>query len=115
MTRPDFSGSGSLISLPKAVGITCQDTPNLSSSQPHLFFFPPSQSFSHISSTSSCVSQFTKNEIAGEKVNCGPPFNAMNSCPSSSKVADITAPFGPRPASPSREPLPIFEFLKIEV
>src|SRR4029077_11434709 len=52
ITRPDFAGSGSLTSLPNAVGITCQDPPNLSPSQPHLFFFPFSQSFSHISSSS---------------------------------------------------------------
>lgn len=30
-----------------------------------------------------CVSELMKNDMAGVKENCGPPFNAMNSCPSS--------------------------------
>jgi len=38
--------------------------------------------------------------MAGENVNIGPPFKAMNSWPSSCNVADITVPFGPGPASP---------------
>jgi hypothetical protein len=32
--------------------------------------------------------------MAGEKVKYGPPFNAMNSCPSSWNVTVITVPFG---------------------
>src|ERR1700720_748792 len=95
-------------------GTICHDTPYLSLSQPQLSFFPPSESFSHSSSTSCCVLQSTSNEIAGVKVNCGPPFNAMKSCPSSWNVAIITVPFGPGPASPYRVTLPTFEFLKIE-
>jgi hypothetical protein len=47
------------------------------------------------------------NEIAG--VYCGPPFSAANRCPSISKVATMTLPFGPGPASPKRLTLPIFE------
>ena len=47
-----------------------------------LLFHSALGSFSHNSSTSSCVSQFTTNEMAGENLNCGPPFNAMKSCPS---------------------------------
>jgi hypothetical protein len=53
--------------------------------------------------------------MAGEKVKWGPPFNAMNSCPLSWNVADITVPFGPGPPSPYRVTVPIFEFLKMEV
>jgi hypothetical protein len=41
---------------------------------------PPSESFSQRSSTSSCVSQLTRNDIAGENLKIGPPFNAMNRC-----------------------------------
>src|SRR5437899_4500085 len=84
MTLCDFSGSLSPNILPKAEGMICHDRPYLSLSQPHLLFCPPAESCSHNSSTSSCVSQFTKNDMAGEKVNCGPPFNAMNCSPSSS-------------------------------
>src|SRR6266852_4192322 len=114
MTLLDFSASLSFNIVPKAEGIICHDRPYLSFSQPHLSFFPPSESFSHRSSTSSCVSQFTKNDIAGEKVNCGPPFRARKSCPSSWKVADITVPFGLGPASPYRVTRPTLEFLKME-
>src|SRR2546425_5995850 len=72
MTLFAFSASLSCNSLPKAEGMICHDRPYLSLSQPHLCFSPPSESFSHSSSTSCWVSQFTKNEIAGEKVKCGP-------------------------------------------
>jgi hypothetical protein len=43
------------------------------------------------------------NEIAGVKLNSGPPFSATNSCPSSKKSTVITVPAGPGPASPYRE------------
>src|SRR5713226_3312754 len=109
-----FSASLSCSILPKTDGTICHDRPYLSFSQPHLCFSPPSESFFHRSSTSCCVLQFTKNDMAGEKVNCGPPFSAKNSCPSSWNVADITVPFGPGPASPYRVTLPIFEFLKTD-
>lgn len=72
MTLLAFSRSGSLNISPRAVGMICHETPYLSLSQPHWCFSPPSESLSHSSSTSFCVSQFT-NEMAGEKVNCGPP------------------------------------------
>src|SRR5216684_7062872 len=114
MTRFAFSTSLSCNSLPRTDGMICHDRPYLSFSQPHLFFSPPAESFSHSSSTSCCVSQFTKNDIAGEKVNCGPPFSAKKSCPSSWNVADITVPFGPGHPSPYRLTLTTFEFLKIE-
>src|SRR5437763_17143388 len=100
MTLFDFSGSLSPNIWPKADGIICHDSPNLSLSQPHLPFSPPADSFSHSSSTPSCVSQFTKNEMASVNLNCGPPFKAMNSYPSSWNVADIAVPFGLGPASP---------------
>ena len=52
----------------------CHDIPYLSFSQPHLCVSAPSESFSHSSSTCSCVLQFTKNDMAGEKVNRRPHF-----------------------------------------
>ena len=100
MTRFVFTGSLSCINSPRTVGTICQDRPNLSVSQPHWDFAPPSDSFSHNSSTSSWVLQFTTKEIAGENVNVGPPFRAMNSWPSIWNFATITAPLGPGPASP---------------
>src|SRR6266478_2925438 len=114
MTLFGFSASLSCNSLPKAEGMICHDRPYLSLSQPHLCFSPPSESFSHSSSTSRCVSQYTKNDMAGEKVNCGPPFRAKKSCPSSWNFADMTVPFGPGPPSPYRVTLTTFEFLKTE-
>src|SRR6267142_4816305 len=115
MTRFDFAASLSCNSSTKTVGMTCHDRPYLSLSQPHLDFFPSFESFSHRLSTSCCVSQFTTNDIASVKVNCGPPFSAMNSCPLSSNFAVITVPFGPGPASPYRLMLKTFEFLKMEI
>src|ERR1700730_16174603 len=115
MTLFDFSGSLSCSSLPKSDGTICHDKPYLSFSQPHLCFCPPSESFSHSSSTSCCVSQVTKNEMASVNLKCGPPLSAINSCPSRWNVPVITVPFGPGPASPYRVTLTIFEFLKIEV
>src|SRR5579864_6261681 len=115
MTRFDFWASLSCSILPKEVGMICHETPNLSSSQPHLPFLPPAESFSHNSSTSFCEWQFTKNEMAGEKVKCGPPFKAMNVWPLSWKVTVITVPFGPGAPSPNRLTLVICEFLKIDV
>src|ERR1700731_808850 len=110
MTLFAFPASLSCNSLPKTEGMICHDTPYLSFSQPHRCFAPPSESFSHSSSTSCCVSQFTKNDMAGEKVNCGPPFSAKNCCPSSSNVADITVLVDPGPASPDRFMLTTLEF-----
>src|SRR4030088_1588029 len=114
MTLFAFSASLSCSILPNTEGTICHDRPYLSFSQPHLCFSPPSESLSHSSSTSCCVSQFTKNDIAGEKLNCGPPFSAKKSCPSSWNVADITAPFGPGPPSPYRVTPTTFEFLNTE-
>src|ERR1700733_2657852 len=113
-TLCDFTGSLSCMSSSKAEGTICHDTPYLSLSHAHCNWSPPSESFSHNSSTSLCVSQFTKKEIAGENLYCGPPFNAVNSCPSRENVTIITVPLGPGPASPYRLTLPIFEFLKME-
>src|SRR5579863_6542862 len=115
MTLCDFLGSLSPSISPKAFGIICQDKPYLSFSQPHLCGVPPpAVSFSHSSSTSSWVSQLTKNEMASVNLKSGPPLSAKKSCPSSWNLADITVPFGPGPASPYRVTLPTFEFLKIE-
>src|SRR2546430_7067094 len=83
MTLCDTAGSGSLRSSGSAVGTICHDRPNLSLSQPHICCSPPAESFSHSSSTSFWVLQFTTNDTACENLNCGPPFKAMNSCPSS--------------------------------
>src|SRR5882672_5215831 len=115
MTLFDFLASLSCNISTKAVGMTCHDRPYLSLSQPHLDFCPPVESFSQSSSTSCCVSQFTTNDMASVKVNCGPPFSAMNSCPLSSNCVVITVPFGPGPASPYRLMLKTFEFLKMEI
>jgi hypothetical protein len=32
--------------------------------------------------------------MAGENLNTGPPFNVMNSCPSSSNITVMTVPLG---------------------
>src|SRR5919197_2207477 len=94
MTFSDFSASLSCIISPKTRGTICHETPNLSFNQPHCSCSPPSESFSHKSSTSCCVSQLTKNDIADENLKIGLPFNAINCYPSSSKVTVITVPFG---------------------
>lgn len=78
-----FSGSLSCNSLPKTEGMICHDNPYLSLSHPQRSSDPPAESFLHNSSTYSCVSQFTKSDIAGVNVNCGPPFKAIKICPSS--------------------------------
>src|SRR5665811_497955 len=115
MTLLDFSASASCNISPKTVGTICQDRPYLSLSQPHCCVSPPSESFSHSSSTSCCVSQVTKSDMASVNVNRGPPLSAMNSCPLSRKVADIAVPFAAGPASPYRVTLTICESSKIEV
>src|SRR5207249_1340091 len=118
MTLSDFSASLSCNISPNTVGTICHDKPYLSLSQPHGPFSPPLESFSHSSSTSSCVLQFTKNDMASENLNSGPPLSAINSCPSSWNVTVITVPLGlPEifaPSSPSRAMLPILELLKLD-
>src|SRR5512134_2413213 len=94
MTLSDLAASGSLIISMMPEGTICQDTPYLSLSQPHSTSSPPSVSFSHSSSISFCVSQFTNNDMAGANGNAGPPFNATNGCPSSSNATVITESFG---------------------
>src|SRR5271157_1584990 len=115
ITLAELSASGPFSNSPRILGTICQDTPYLSFNQPQGCSSPPSESFSHNSSTSAWVSQCTKNEMASVNLNSGPPFNAMNSCPSSSNVAVMTVPAVPGPSSPYRLMLPILEFLKIEV
>jgi hypothetical protein len=61
----DLSGSLSSNIPPSAVEAICQNRPYLSLSQPQRWGSPPSTSFSHSSSTSSCVSQLTKSDTAG--------------------------------------------------
>src|ERR687886_302115 len=91
--------------IPAKILVTiCHETPNLSFNQPHCSTSPSSESFSQRLSTSFCVSQLTKNDIAGENLKTGPPFNAMNLCPSSSKVTVITVPFGLPEASAPDSP-----------
>src|SRR5262245_46135413 len=114
MTFFDFLPSLLPSNSPKTVGTICHDRPYLSLSQPQRDFCPPSESFSHNSSTSSCDLQSTLNEMASVNLKCGPPLSAMRSCPSSWNVAVITDPLGPGPASPYRVTLPVLEFLKIE-
>src|SRR5712692_1579359 len=93
-------------------GTICHDTPNLSFSHPHCCSSPPAESFSQRPSTSACVSQFTTKEMAGEKVNCGPPLRAKNSCPSRTNRTVITDPGGRGDPSKYRVVLTILEFLK---
>src|SRR5262252_7559342 len=87
MTRPDFCGSLSVSISPSILGMICHETPNLSFNQPHRLSAPPADSRSHSSSTSACVSHETNSEIASVNLNIGPPLNAMNRWPSSSKGA----------------------------
>src|SRR5919199_267600 len=95
MTLSDLFASLSCIISAKILGTICHETPNLSFNQPHCSCSPPSSdSFSQKLSISCCVSQLTKNDIAGENLKIGPPFNAMNRCPSSSNVTVIIVPFG---------------------
>src|SRR5215471_4016017 len=116
MTRLDFCASLSASISPSILGMICHETPNLSFNQPHRLSAPPADSRSHSSSTSACVSQETNSEIASVNLNIGPPLNAMNCWPSSSKVQEKTEPSVPdRPASPLRETLTTREFLKIEM
>src|SRR5437868_9435802 len=75
------------------LGTTCHETPNRSLSQPHgPSSPPPSMSFVQYRSISSCVSQLTISEMPSLNLNVGPPSNARNSLPSSSKVAPSTLP-----------------------
>src|ERR1051325_10426569 len=104
MTFSDFSASLCCIVSPKTWGPICHETPNLSFNQPHCSTSPPSESFSHNSSTSCCVSQLTRNDIAGENLNIEPPFTAMNVCPSSSNLIVITVPLGLPEASAADSP-----------
>src|SRR5919202_3589891 len=104
MTLSDLFASLSCTIPAKILGNICHETPNLSFNQPHCSTFPSSESFSQRSSTSFCVSQLTRNDIAGENLKMGPPFNAMNLCPSSSKVTVITVPFGLPEASAPDSP-----------
>ena len=79
MARCDRPGSGSPSSSDSAVGMICQDRPYRSLSQPHGPSSPPSESADQKASTSSCVSQLTRNETASVKLWSGPPFRAVNS------------------------------------
>jgi len=62
---------------------------------------PPAAS-STISSVTvtSCVSQFTHSEMASVNENSGPPFRAVNPCPSSWNATVMTVPASPGPSSP---------------
>ncbi len=72
ITRFAFAGSLSLNSSPSTVSTICQDTPNLSFSQPHCDSCPPAESFPNNRSTASCVSQLTDREMASVNLKCGP-------------------------------------------
>ncbi len=121
MTRWDFAGSGSMSSSTSTRGTICQETPYLSLSQPHCWAFgsPPADSFVQKWSTSAWVSQLTCSEMASLNLKNGPPLSAVNVCPSSSKATVITDPAGlpwiSFPASPYRDTVTTFEFLKIAV
>src|SRR6266498_3035443 len=105
-----LTGSLSPNISPNAEEMICQDNPYLSLSQPHLLSSPPlAISLLHNSSTSACVLQSTKNEMASLNLNSGPALKPMNSCPSSSKLTEAALPLGPG-VTPRT-----FEFLKMEV
>ena len=65
-------GSGSAISLSKRVGVTCQDTPQRSLSQPHGPSEPPADSAAQSLSTSAWSAQAIWNETASVNGNSGP-------------------------------------------
>lgn len=77
IARWALAGSASLSNRPNTRGMTCQESPYRSVSQPQRFGWPPpARSLSQSESTSACVSQLMNNEMAGVKLYCGPPFNA---------------------------------------
>src|SRR5688500_2018471 len=79
--------------LPKAI---CQETPNLSSTQPYLSLhgylskginiFPSRIRDTHTSSVSASVSQITKKDAEGFTWYFGPPFKAINFSPARLKI-----------------------------
>src|SRR4030095_11230805 len=102
MTRRDFAASLLLNNSPKTTGTICHESPYLSLSQPHWTSLPPAESFFQNLSTSACVLQLTTNDVASVKGNCGPPFNATKSCPSSWNSTVMTDPAGrPETFSPA--------------
>src|SRR5215475_13377991 len=109
------AGFGSLSIVGKTVGTICHGSPYLSFSQPHCPASPPSDSCSHIRSSSSCVSQCTMNDTASVNVKCGPPLSARNSCPSSWNRTVSTLPLGRGLPSSSCVSAPIVAFVKMEV
>src|SRR6184192_33283 len=110
MTLAGFPDFGSLIICPRAVGTTCQDTPQRSLSQPHGPSSPPSVRRAQTSSISSWVSHVATNEKASVNENDGPPSKAVYSCPSSTKLACNTLPSGSGPPAVARSKLTTFEF-----
>src|SRR4029077_10150533 len=101
---------------PAARGKPCHDTPNRSLSQPQRPSSPPSdESRVQMLSSSSCVSHVATIENPSENEKLGPPSIAVNSRPSSSKLACSTLPFAIGVEPPSlRMMFPIFEFLITE-
>ena len=96
ITRCERSGSGSMSSSPSTVGTICHDTPNRSSSQPHSPCVPPSDRDSHRPSTSSWVSQFTTNEIAGVNAELGAAVQRDELLPLEQEVDRHHGARGPR-------------------
>ena len=73
---------------------------------------PPFESSFHNASTSSLVSQATKNDTAGVNLKNGPAFRNMNPCPRSSMLRISTVPEG---VLRSVAVFLIAEFLKMDV
>src|SRR5882672_11244318 len=117
MSLPGFPDSGCPIISPSARGMTCHDTPKRSLSQPQRPSSPPSdESRFQMLSSSSCVSHVATIENPSVNEKLGPPSIAVNSRPSSSKLACKTVPFGMGVEPPSlRMMLRIFEFLMTDV
>src|SRR3989338_3470409 len=109
--------------------IICQESPYLSASHVYLLLKgyspssiriePPSTNFFDKVSTSSAVSQETRNDIAGVNLKIGPPFKAANFWPASSNSTVITEPTGLPDTfaafSSYRAVAPILGFLNREV
>ena len=87
----------------RTFGTICQDTPNLSFSQPHWPGSPPPRiSDDQSRSTSAWSSHRTLSEMASLNWNSGPPLRPMRSWPARVKSTVKTSPFAARVVGRSR-------------
>lgn len=73
-------------------GTICQDSPNLSVSQPHIEGAPSATKRSQNASASSWVRQVRTTEAASSSLKWGPPLRAPKRCPPSSNSTYNTCP-----------------------